>query len=514
MEYLIGALVLAALLKFVYDEIKKRKDVKSLDLVQKPEWFDSYSYLSHNPDVAAANLDPWRHYIDYGRAEKRPPYFGVDGDVVAVNQPDFRDIIIQLDFSGSATSDEGGDFNEFNDVHDMLATCEYHKLRPRALIASFNTEGLGIEALKQVVMASGLDIPVLAGNPSFKPGKSEGAQYIADLSNERPIWLAWGGPCNDLRDAKRLGANRDNIKVMGIIADTWNQWTDPEFTNDTLAATSEVYSWLGDRIIDVREYRQWLTAPYGKGEKSVNWNKDWIKRARAVSRLSRLCYSDYINSKNAHLNRHEAAGNPIRIADVMNLLRILNMPTSFDSYIKFKNEVVLEGVKQMEQRPVLTRLSHPQIAVGEPKAGESDGPVTKADFDLANVDMNGFSENPLKFRETAKVKSASIGIRGSSIDHSHKNQWIGVKAEHEGQLITVNSNITLLYVENGKTKALPYEYLRLGATTMHAGASKASPSIRSGDTVGILASTIYRRGDLGQQQGDKERTNIHWLTVK
>lgn len=36
-----------------------------------PDAFDKESYLSHNPDVAEAGLDPWKHYVDFGHSEGR-----------------------------------------------------------------------------------------------------------------------------------------------------------------------------------------------------------------------------------------------------------------------------------------------------------------------------------------------------------------------------------------------------------------------------------------------------------
>jgi hypothetical protein len=36
--------------------------------------FDAQRYLQDNPDVAAAGVDPWTHYMQYGRNEGRVAY--------------------------------------------------------------------------------------------------------------------------------------------------------------------------------------------------------------------------------------------------------------------------------------------------------------------------------------------------------------------------------------------------------------------------------------------------------
>ena len=43
------------------------------DRVEAPPFFDAAWYRAHNADVAAAGLDPWRHWLRHGRAEGRPP---------------------------------------------------------------------------------------------------------------------------------------------------------------------------------------------------------------------------------------------------------------------------------------------------------------------------------------------------------------------------------------------------------------------------------------------------------
>ena len=50
--------------------------------------FDASYYLAHNPDVAAAKVDPLQHYLDYGRHEGRNPSALFDTDYYLQHNPD------------------------------------------------------------------------------------------------------------------------------------------------------------------------------------------------------------------------------------------------------------------------------------------------------------------------------------------------------------------------------------------------------------------------------------------
>lgn len=52
--------------------------------------FDRVYYLETNPDVASLDVDPFRHYLDYGWKEGRRPSLGFDGDAYLDINPDVR----------------------------------------------------------------------------------------------------------------------------------------------------------------------------------------------------------------------------------------------------------------------------------------------------------------------------------------------------------------------------------------------------------------------------------------
>ena len=77
----------------------------------KPDGFNAAYYLSHNPDVAAAHIDPLQHYETYGKKEGRLPY---DPTVTAVTnhsyygadatQPDNFNALYYLDHNADAAA--------------------------------------------------------------------------------------------------------------------------------------------------------------------------------------------------------------------------------------------------------------------------------------------------------------------------------------------------------------------------------------------------------------------------
>ena len=54
-------------------------------------WFDTKYYLNHNPDVAAAHIDPLKHYEDYGWKEHRDPSAVFSNDRYLAVYSDVRD---------------------------------------------------------------------------------------------------------------------------------------------------------------------------------------------------------------------------------------------------------------------------------------------------------------------------------------------------------------------------------------------------------------------------------------
>jgi len=55
-------------------------DDKKPRIGNPPACFDAPAYLILNDDVAKAGVGAWEHYVTSGKAEKRPPYYGVDCD--------------------------------------------------------------------------------------------------------------------------------------------------------------------------------------------------------------------------------------------------------------------------------------------------------------------------------------------------------------------------------------------------------------------------------------------------
>src|SRR5690242_11844693 len=61
---------------------------RAITIIAKTRLFDSRWYLTQNPEVAQAGIDPLVHYVDYGAWEGRDPHPLFDTDWYLSNNPD------------------------------------------------------------------------------------------------------------------------------------------------------------------------------------------------------------------------------------------------------------------------------------------------------------------------------------------------------------------------------------------------------------------------------------------
>jgi len=356
-----------------------------------------------------------------------------------------------------------------------------------------------IDAIKELC----LNIPVLEGAPTYLGAKSELSDAIVAESKKGVFKIYLGSPAGDVARAFKDGCHIHNIKLPRLLEHTWNETINP-------SAAKYVLDRLQDKSGAVTEYytlitRSNLPAPYQD-------THTWINRNRPLKAWD-LANSPEILKRNQELNAGIKDNTGVlRIADVLCVAKDLG----FEKDIARIFNGIQHGMDICKDR-IAIGAKETLIQTTAPPPPPKRAPITKADFNLASVDMQGFI-NPLKYRETSKVISASMSANYSgvsSINHTEKNVWPGVDAKHMGQTINVNANITIFYVEDGKTKGLPFEYLRTNTTRMVHGAAKASYSIQSGDVIGIMASYIIRDGNRAKEQGSpKKRTNVWFIKVK
>ena len=63
----------------------------SLEIIRASPFFDGVWYLSQNPDVALAGIDPAQHYLDFGWKEGREPSSQFSGIAYLRTHTDVRD---------------------------------------------------------------------------------------------------------------------------------------------------------------------------------------------------------------------------------------------------------------------------------------------------------------------------------------------------------------------------------------------------------------------------------------
>lgn len=509
MNLLIILLIVAAVAAVAYK--KKKKDKAQPDTAPVPDWFDGSEYLRLNPDVAEQGLDPWLHYVDYGRLEGRQPYDGVDGSVSEVNPdiPTGRWIYMD-DFVRSLTAEKGGDFNAPNDLAFVLAMAVEQNSLPMAIICTSvgHNRGIGLEAAKKVVEESGLGIPVLAGNTNYRKGDSEGSRFIAQESKKGKLTICIGGPCNDIRDAGQVhGANANNINFFAIVKGTWNQWTNSDTKGETELATDYMYSRF-QKIRDIADYRGWLQAPKG-----IPFNESWVKEWRDKSRVFRLCFGNFVNERNRQMNAMQGNGrNPMRAADFMTVAAMFGL-----DYNNFGHMIgVFErGFSKMEEYPKAA-LRAVTVGVVEQAPEITRKNYTKADYDRLPHKVT-YGVDTRSWSKTSNLTSASISSGHTTVKHSKSKSWAG-KALSDGKTI-VNANLWLVFIENNQVIHYPFEHLRPGQSQKHVGwqsvysqsRGQHDPKLKKGDLIGIYVTTQAR---VGTAANGKERSNIVWTTAK
>lgn len=63
---------------------------RDVELLRQSKLFDREFYLELYPDVAAAGVDPARHYLEFGAAEGRRPHYAFDSDWYLSVNPDVK----------------------------------------------------------------------------------------------------------------------------------------------------------------------------------------------------------------------------------------------------------------------------------------------------------------------------------------------------------------------------------------------------------------------------------------
>jgi len=77
---------------------------------------DAEFYLRTNPDVVAARMDPFKHYVKYGAAERRQPHPLFDCDAYLRAHPDAGNPLVHYSKAHSKTrprsAEEGSQFGQ------------------------------------------------------------------------------------------------------------------------------------------------------------------------------------------------------------------------------------------------------------------------------------------------------------------------------------------------------------------------------------------------------------------
>lgn len=187
-----------------------------------PAWFSAEAYREFNEDVADAGVNPWRHYVDYGRVEKRLPYRGVDGPIDLNTLPRGRWMYLD-DMVTSLVGKFSGDPNGPQDLLFMLGTAIFNRSLPLLVGVTATRNGRDRSVTQKIMDLAKLKIRVEYGTLTPKMANSRLADVIAAESQKGPLNIVVGGTITDVAQALAQGANGDNITVYCTLYGTSNE---------------------------------------------------------------------------------------------------------------------------------------------------------------------------------------------------------------------------------------------------------------------------------------------------
>lgn len=519
----IVALLLAA--GYAYDDQRddRKRDNSEQSQSGQPSWFDSSEYLAANPDVQDNGLDAWAHYVEHGRAEKRPPYYGVDrnGSQVAspVSDLPIGDWIYIDDVVRSLTQDKGGDSNAAQDLVAVIAMgVKLKGTQPRFIGVGATKKGVSKDAAVKIIKASGLNIPVYEGANEYAATESELGNAIIRESKKGPLTAILGGPAGDLAWAMKNGAHSHNITLHALLEDTWNELGSegmPSYQRDAMSASSRyVNSGLRGRIYQVRDpdyYHLLFRKNLPSAFKDTN---DFINRNRGYKAWD-VANSNHILAKNRRYNTNSRGTDTssLRIADVLAMASYCGIKWNEGAKIMNAIQGGLDILKDRQDRGAVNNLNYTDAPVIDKPPSK---PVDRSTFTgRAKVYVHpesGGTTNPLSFPQTATITRGELSKYHYVIKHTKDGSWKGKQYE-PGRIVDGTDGVISYRRSDNAWLIYMFEYSIRGEDKRPKGWNHI-PWIEKGDPVGLISSTNTRNGKWTVSGQGSERTNVYWTIAK
>ena len=378
-----------------------------------------------------------------------------------------------------------GDANGAQELpFDLGLSLHYGKL-PMAMGVTATREGRDRDLTQLAVDAFGLDIPVLYGSPHASMAPSTLATEIVKESKKGLLWITVGGTVTDIAQAIKQGANVANIIICGTIYGTSNEEGDQ--------AAADIVKKSGVRVFNIGspEYQKLiLDMPKTPAVNEVAFIEKW-RKLKAWD----LCFTISVMAKskmeNAFQFKHSL---PLRISDCMNVDRMLSGdPANYKGYLDYAG-IVARAENGLNKALALAPIIRPKKAR-----------PNRTEFNVNDVNTLGYT-NPLSFPVTSAITKADLRIGAATVEHTKQGAWKSMSFSGG----TVNANLWLIYHDGVRWCAFPYEYLRPNDGRKDKGWSVIDADVFLGDKIGVMTSTIVRRGEL---VNGKERSNIHWVAA-
>jgi hypothetical protein len=243
------------------------------------------------------------------------------------------DMVVSLD------EETGGDSNAPLDFVLSMATALHFNNLPEFIVVTNTVGGVSDGVCEELLSLMNLDIPVHRGGPSYKGVASPGSFAIALATQRGKFTVVNGGPVQDIAQALKEGAVKDNLAMDALLEGTSNKTR----TDESREVAEYVQNQIHVDEVGNPGYKvllQPVEGPYKDGTAFVDSNRS----VKAWDRAN----SPTMVAQNVRNNRHQKFNTgKLRIADVIATMQYFNVDTS-DGNAMFS--IMQHGLQIMEAR--------------------------------------------------------------------------------------------------------------------------------------------------------------------
>ncbi len=432
----------------------------------------------------------------------RGPWGYIDDMVQTLNIQYPNDTRKECQFSGDTNAPQDW-------VATLMLGASYNTF-PKFMGAS--TTGCGRSAASQSGAGKRLGeelsmgVPVFAGNNKLGDhGPSNLSRKIVEETTKGEFTLVVGGPFTDVWAALKSNPEiKDNLIVYGI---------EPSNAAADQVAFDNLKRVLGTNLnaITNRDYRKLISDKFSEDKMK------WLNKLRYVPEWNKVNTKDIIAHNTWHNRGYGPDSKGLRIADIILVKWYFTKSYSTAVDVNKVLPAIEDGAKKLK----------PKGSGGG--NGETIGAPDDFNIDDVTWATGGGNMDIASWETTVNLSKVDFSDDKICMTYSGHNwpRYTSDKPDAGGNLVTVDANPWIIVKKDGKWHAATWEWLRPGqscklgghpsvyaALATHISHGKLrgfSPS--SGETIGIMISSMARYGPNTNGSSAKERSNIIFVTV-